>query len=137
MCCTCTVKPIVQETAEAILALGEFKDIGGHTWERTVRDDEGYVVTVRATVSSDTMLLILYPRITAMEHHRRVSGGVYLEIACKVAEKCGSRIVQSSNIGECIQNGDREKLLADYGAGQRLDWEAVCVGFQRAIGGIE
>ena len=139
MCCSCSISPVDRETAEAILALGEFTAMPGYSpdaptmWEREVKDDEGFKVTVRARVEGNTLKLSLYPTITQPEHHRRVSGGVYLEIACRVAEKCGAKIVQSSNVGECIENSDRLKLLADYGAGQRLDWAAVCVGYRRAI----
>lgn len=143
MCCSTQVSPVVRETAETILKLGMFElvpdanPLAPPVWEREVRDDEGYRVVVRARIDGDKLSLDLNPRITMAEHHRRVSGGVYLEIACKVAEKCGSKIVQSSNIGECIENSDRLKLLADYGAGQALDWSAVCAGYQRVIMGTE
>lgn len=126
--------PVVKETAEAILALGMFTLKDG-AWQREVREEDGTRFTVQAQVVGEVLNLTIYPRISMMQHHRRVSGGVYLEIATKVAEKCGSKIVQSSNIGECIENSDRLKLLGDYGAGQRLDWDAVCIGFQRAISG--
>lgn len=138
MCCSTSVFPVVRETAEAILALGQFVQADAYpgspsVWTREVRDDDGQLVTVRAQVVGDKLNLSLYPTITTAEHHRRVSGGVYLEIACKVAEKCGSKIVQASNIGECIENSDRLKTLADYGAGQAMNWGAVCVGYQKAI----
>jgi hypothetical protein len=141
MCCSAKVSPIVKETAEAILELGQFKlvldanPLAPPVWKREVRDDEGYKVTVTARIDGDTLTLDLNPRITMMTHHRRVSGGVYLEIATRVAEKCGSKIVQSQNVGECIENGDRTQLLADYGNGQPLDWSAVCLGYQRVIMG--
>jgi hypothetical protein len=139
MCCSTSVFPVDKVTAEAILLLGEFKprpsiyDTAPAMWERDVKDDDGVTITVRATIAGDHLNLSLFPNITQPEHHRRISGGVYLEIACKVAEKCGSKIVQASNVGECIENSDRNKLLADYGAGQPMDWAAVCVGYQKAI----
>ncbi len=139
MCCSTAVYPVDRETAESILALGQFvprnslNPFAPLIWEREVEDDDGYKVTVKAQVVGDKLNLSLFPTITMPQHHRRVSGGVYLEIACKVAEKCGSKIVQSSNVGECIENSDRLKTLADYGAGQPLDWGAVCLGYQKAI----
>lgn len=138
MCCSTAVFPVDRETAEAILSLGMFTPAESYPgapkrWERQVRDDDGMLVTVTGQVLGDRLTLSLRPNITAFEHHRRVSGGVYLEIACKVAEKCGAKIVQSSNIGECIENSDRNKLLADYGAGQPMDWAAVCIGYQKII----
>ena len=118
-----------------MLAIGMFTMTSEGNWEREVREEDGTKTTVKARIEGDALKLDLYPRISAMQHHRRVSGGVYLEIACKVAEKCGSRIVQSSNVGECIENSDRLKVLADYGQGERMDWAAVCLGFQNVIMG--
>ncbi len=130
--------PVVKEVAEAILALGQFTQADAYPgspsmWTREVRDDDGQLVTVRAQVVGDKLNLSLMPTITeANARHGRVSGGVYMEIACRVAEKCNSTIVQASNIGECIENGTRMKLLAEYPE-TPLQWDKVCLGFQRAI----
>lgn len=139
MCCSTSVHPVVKETAEAILALGMFTTepkpdgYGPAFWEREVVDDDGQHVIVRAQIVGDRLNLSLDPRITEADpRHGRVSGGVYMEIACKVAEKCNASIVQHSNIGACIENSDRVKTLAVY-PDQPLDWAAVCSGFQRSI----
>ena len=136
-----SVFPVELGVAEAILALGMFKaevkpdGYGPPFWEREVADDDGQRVVVRAQIVGNHLNLSLSPTITANNpRHGRVSGGVYFEIACKVAEKCNSKIVQSSNIGECIENTDRLKLLAEYPE-IPMDWSKACVGFQRAIMG--
>lgn len=131
MCCTCTVSPIVPETAEAILALGQFTLKAPGIWERKVTEDDGDIIIVTAMIAANSLKLSLFPTITTAVQHRRVSGGVYFEIACKVAEKCGSTIVQSSNVTECVENSERKKLLASY-PNEPMSWAAVCVGFQRA-----
>lgn len=129
---------MVKEVAEAILALGQFKQADAYPgspsmWTREVRDDDGQLVTVKAQVVGDKLNLSLQPTITeAAPRHGRLSGGVYFEIACRVAEKCNSSIVQASNIGDCIENGTRMKLLAEY-PDHPMDWAVVCVGFQRSI----
>lgn len=138
MCCSTCIFPVDPETAERILELGMFTPMTGAypsaptMWEREVREDDGTKVTVRGQVVGDKLNLSLYPTIQKYEHHRRVSGGVYLEIAVRVAEKCGSRIVQSSNVDTCIENSERQKVLAEY-PGKPMDWAAVCVGFQSSI----
>lgn len=133
MCCSTSVSPVNRELAASLLLIGQFTPTSAGNWEREVREDDGTKITVKARIEGDTLKLDLFPRISVMGHHRRISGGVYLEIASRVAEKCGSKIVQSSNIGECVENSDRLKLLADYGQGQRMDWEAVCLGFRTVI----
>ncbi len=133
---------MVKEVAEAILALGQFTQVDGFPnspsmWTRDVREDDGGLVTVGAQVIGDKLNLTLRPSITeSASHHGRVSGGVYFEIACRVAEKCNSSILQSSNIGACVENGTRQKLLAEY-PHHPMNYESICVGFQRSMGLIE
>jgi hypothetical protein len=83
---------------------------------------------------SNLLRLELSPSVSQYAHHadKRVSSGVYFEIAAKYAEKVGGVITQLSNVSGCTEGGVSEHILAQYPE-QPLRWEQVCPGFRETI----
>lgn len=96
--------------------------------------EEGTSVT--AMIQADSLSLAISPTVTSMaEHsHKRLAASVYFEIAARVAEKTDGKITQHSNIGQCVQDGVTQKVLAQYPQ-HPLDWQKICVGFAEVLAG--
>ena len=143
MCCRLIVTPFVEATAVSILTLGEFKPvfwIPGHevatNWERQI-PEEG--CAVNANLSGERLQLNITPAISIFAHHagKRITAGVYFEIAAKYAEKVGGEIVQQANVAGCIEgSGINELLIAHYPA-MPLQFDRICSGFKALILGEE
>ena len=140
MCCRTVVQPLDRETAFAILTVGLFKPVYwppdrpdlAVRWERAV-PEEGTVVVVLTT--NDALELSITPAISVFDHHagKRVTAGIYFEIAAKYAEKVGGVVVQRATVDGCREgNGTQELLLASYPE-MPLSFERVCAGFRSAI----
>ncbi len=139
MCCRLLVEPLDRALAVAVLETGLFSFASSHdggTWKRKVIEDDGRIANVIAQVdaANGCLSLALLPSVSTFQGHayRRISAGVYFEIASKYAEKVMGRIIQSGNVDQCIENRARERLLAQY-PDLPLQWAQVCLGFRVVI----
>lgn len=133
MCCRLVVTPLDAELAAILLPVGLFVPFD-NKWVRNVYEEQ---TSVFATLDADGLHLFLSPTISAYSQHhgKRISAGIYFEMAVRYAEKCDGTIIQQSNIGLCIEDGITQKLLAHY-PDQPLCWSSICRGFQEEILGL-
>lgn len=140
MCCNLTVQPLDKDLAAAILAIGQFElvltqqDGGSQIWRRII-PEEGTSVT--ATLGGAELSLSINPTIGAYAHHagKRITAGVYFEIAARYAEKVNGVVLQHSTVTGCTA-GSRTLLVAQYPE-TPLSFERVCPGFQAVILGAD
>lgn len=128
MCCKLTVSPVPAEVAALLLQIGMFT-LEGALWKREV-PEEGALVT--AFMEEDRLILNLQPAISTQLHHvnKRIAASIYFEIAAKVAERVGGRIVQmSTGSPGCTRDGVTQIVVAEYPDSPML-FEKVCPGFQ-------
>ena len=130
MCCRLTVSPLDLELALTLLPVGLFSLVNSQ-WRRDIPEENAYVT---AYMDEDGLHLAIQPAIQVYHQHhgKRITAGVYFEMAVRYAEKVDGTIIQQSNIGQCIEDGVTEKLLATY-PHSPLNWAAVCKGFQEEI----
>ncbi len=104
-------------------------------WERAI-PEEGTVV--KAEIHQDVLSISISPAVSIYEHHhgKRITAGVYLEIAAKYAEKVGGEITQHATVPGCIDDGKKDRLLAQY-PGMPLQFSQVCRGFQSVFLDVE
>lgn len=133
MCCRLSISPCSPELARTVLLVGLFTPLSETVYERSI-PEEGTKVT--ATVGTETLSLSISPTVTTMaEHsHKRLAASVYFEIAARVAEKTDGKITQHSNIGQCVEDGVTNKVLAEYPR-HPLDWQRICPGFAEVLAG--
>lgn len=135
MCCRLTITPLDAEIARTVLLVGMFVPVykDGNEYFRSI-PEEGTKVT--ATILPDALHLQIAPPISMMWHHsnKRLAASVYFEIAAKYAEKVNGKVTQMSNIGACIVDGVRAKVLAEY-PDFPLSFERACIGFQEVLAG--
>jgi len=139
MCCRLVVTPLDRELAVAILTIGRFEPVywlpGADyavRWERQV-PEEGAVVT--ASLTGEALELSIAPAISIFAHHagRRISAGIYFEIAAKYAEKVGGVILQRATVDGCRTEGLAGELLLARYPELPLSFERVCAGFRSVI----
>jgi hypothetical protein len=130
VCCRLTVSPLDLELALTLLPVGLFLFVNGE-WRREI-PEEG--CSVKANMDEGGLHLAILPTITSYDHHhgKRITAGVYLEMATRYAEKCDGRIVQHANIAGCIEDGVTDKLLAFY-PHMPLTFDRICAGFREII----
>jgi hypothetical protein len=133
VCCRLSIRPLDPEIARTVLLVGLFTPQNDRTFQRMI-SEEGTSVT--ATINADHLSLAITPAVTQMaEHsHKRLAASVYFEIAARYSEKVDGKITQHSNIGQCIQDGVTEKVLAEYPE-HPLDWQRICIGFAEVLAG--
>ena len=140
MCCRLVVTPLDPQLAASVLIIGRFEPVywlpGADyavRWERQV-PEEGAVVT--ASLTGEALELSIAPAISIFAHHagKRISAGIYFEIAAKYAEKVGGEITQRATVDRCRDNNATtgELLLARYPE-LPLSFERVCAGFRSVI----
>lgn len=136
MCCRTLIEPLDREVATAVLLLGQFISNGnGETFSRRI-EEEGTTVTAR--FEQNALRLEIGPSITTMDGHngKRITAGVYFEIACKYAEKVGGKVSQLSNIMACANaNGGSQNVIVAHYPETPLSWDRVCAGFAEVIAG--
>ena len=140
ICCRTTITPYDYEVAKAILSVGQFTPTDFDpsnpeyikSWTRLI-PEEG--AAVHAYQGAGCLELTIKPSISAHEHHldKVRTAGVYFEIAARYAEKVDGEIVQRATVKSCLDNGGNNRVLANYAAGERLDFEKVCNGFKVAM----
>lgn len=139
MCCKTSVQPFDPELAAAILEMGQFRPadyrIDGNApprvWRREV-PEECSAVTV--TLANGSFEITISPAISTHEHHfgRRITAGIYFEIAAKYAEKVGGEIIQRATVEGCRGMHGTGLLIARYPA-LPMTYDRVCAGFQAAF----
>lgn len=151
MCCTTQVYPLDKKLAVPILIIGQFLPIFWDT-TRDVRDliemdaqdvpaswvreipEEGCRVTVNLV--SNKFEAKISPAISAADHHigKRITAGVYFEIAAKYAEKIDGEIKQLSTVTLCRPpEGSESSLLLAHYPELPMDFSRICVGFQSVM----
>ncbi len=138
-CCRATVRPIVPEIARAILATGRFIPMGDSAaavyWQRSIPEEN---TIVKAEIHTDSLSVSISPAVSVYEHHhgKRITAGVYLEIAAKYAEKVGGEIIQHATVPGCVDDGKKDRLLAQY-PDTPLQFSQVCKGFQEEFMNVD
>lgn len=140
ICCRTSVYPLDARTAAAILSIGQFRPVYrlpldseiALTWERPV-PEEGTTVTV--SLAADSFDLSISPPISAFAHHsgKRITAGIYFEIAAKYAEKVGGEILQRATVVGCKATDQGPGLLIARYPNLPMGFERVCAGFQSVL----
>lgn len=133
ICCRTSVSPLDKEIARSILTIGQFYPTheNRNYWERPIPEEN---CTVTAELEMDSLVLRISPAIADHEGHhgKRITAGVYFEIAQRYSEKIGGgRIIQLSNVGQCVVNGVSVHVLAE--PGEALVYERICPGFREVL----
>ena len=130
MCCKLTVSNLDREAAAALLAIGMFSPMTPTSWKRELSEEETAVVAM--FVGTDLQLQIT-PAISHYSHHadKRMSAGVYFEMAAKMAEKVGGVITQKAQVAGCKIEGSAfaDLVVARY-PDMPLNFTQICPGFQ-------
>ena len=139
MCCRTIVRPLEPSLAIAILQIGQFKPrytaAGAEfptLWERDI-NEEGNRVTV--SIAGQDFEVNITPSISTYEQHagKRITAGLYFEIAAKYAEKVGGEVIQRATVFGCKDAQQEATLhLASYPS-IPLSFERVCKGFQAVL----
>jgi len=141
-CCRMSVQPLVPEIAVAILTVGQFKPNGILTaeglpisWRREI-PEEGAAVMANIG-NGEALELSIDPAISILAHHagKRITAGVYFEIAAKYAEKVNGVVIQKATVASCVVDG-KELVLASYPE-MPLSFARVCIGFRQVILGVD
>ena len=142
MCCRISCTPLDAEIAVTILAAGLFLPSSSDlktaiSWERRIPEEHAAVVA-HLQPSENRLDLSITPAISIPDHHigKRVTAGVYFEIAAKYCEKVNGTMAQLSPVGGCQVSGNQPIVLAAYPE-RPLLWQNVCAGFQAVILGGE
>src|SRR3990170_669960 len=139
MCCRLVVPPLDSQLAALTLIIGRFEPVywlpGADyavRWERQV-PEEGAVVT--ASLTGEALELSIAPAISIFAHHagKRISAGIYFEIAAKYAEKVGGLILQRATVDGCRDSDATQELLLARYPELPLSFERVCAGFRSVI----
>lgn len=144
MCCRVNVYPIVPNLAATQLLIGQFEPIywlpgrdykdpiQAVNWERVI-PEEGTIV--RASITNESLDLNISPAISTYSHHygKRITAGVYFEIAAKYAERVDGQMIQRATVVGCKpSNSNMELIIASYPL-LPLDYSKICPGFQAVI----
>ena len=139
ICCRTSVYPLDHRIAVAVLRVGQFRPTfwppgsdSASTWERPI-PEEGTKVTV--SLAGDALDLTIAPSISAYVQHadKRITAGVYFEIAAKYAEKVGGRVIQRATVTGCKSAGKDSALLLAHYPDLPLTFDRVCSGFQSVL----
>ena len=139
MCCRLLVTPLDPQLAASVLIIGRFEPVywlpGADyavRWERQV-PEEGAIVT--ASLTGEALELSIAPAISIFAHHagKRISAGIYFEIAAKYAEKVGGEITQRATVDGCRDSDATQELLLARYPELPLSFERVCAGFRTVI----
>jgi hypothetical protein len=139
ICCRTSVYPLDPEIAAAVLALGQFKPLRlpdgsdvSSTWVRPI-EEEG--TTVSVSLANGCFDLVIAPAISAFDHHhgKRITAGVYFEIAAKYAEKVGGEIIQRATVVGCKSTEQGPALIVAKYPAMPMSFERVCEGFRHEL----
>ena len=140
MCCRLSCYPLDVEKAIAILRVGQFKPVYWQpnnpeyavNWNRAI-PEEG--TTVTASIAADSLEMNISPAISVYAHHanKRITAGVYFEIAAKYAEQVGVEVIQRATVVGCKDGDSPQGLVIAHYPRIRLSYERVCPGFRAII----
>lgn len=128
MCCRLEVEPLLLDIAAAQLAIGQFEwEISKGIWRRSIPEENTFV---EASFVNQRLHLEIKPSIHSyFQHHdKRITAGVYFEIAARYAQKVNGRIEQLSNVVGCSLVGVQRRLLAEY-PNSPMNYNSICNGF--------
>ena len=132
VCCRLEVEPLVLDIVAAQLAIGQFEfQPHNNTWRREIPEEH---TCVQASFVDKRLHLEIYPAIQHYDHHagKRITAGVYFEIAARYAQKVNGRIEQLANVVGCSTTGIQRKLLAEY-PNSPMNFNAICNGFMEVL----
>ena len=134
MCCSLTITPLDQEIAVQILRTGLFtpdpEEPG--VWRRDILE-EGGSVKVSFQSYSNRIRISQQPSIGVYSaHSRRITTGVYFEIAAKYAEQVDGEIVQWQTVEGCNEGQMGPRKIANYPL-EPLTYDRVCNGFKELL----
>lgn len=139
MCCRTVVNPLDIPTALAVLAIGQFKGVYTASgsdyptlWERVIREENARVTV---SLAGQNFEVNISPSISEFAQHlgKRVTAGVYFEIAAKYAEKVSGEVVQRATVLGCKDDYQEAALRIANLPLMPLNFERVCKGFQAVI----
>jgi hypothetical protein len=102
------------------------------TWVRPI-EEEG--TTVSVSLANGCFDLVIAPAISAFDHHhgKRITAGVYFEIAAKYAEKVGGEIIQRATVVGCKSTEQGPALIVAKYPAMPMSFERVCEGFRHEL----
>lgn len=139
MCCRTVVNPLHIPIALSILQIGMFKP--SYTadgsewptlWERVIGEENARVTV---SIAGQNFEINISPSISTFDQHlgKRITAGVYFEIAAKYAEKVGGEIIQRATVLGCRdEHQESSLLLASYPSSPMM-YEKICRGFQQIL----
>lgn len=136
MCCRLEVEPLIREIAAVQLAIGQFdRQEHNQTWRREIPEEHTFV---QASYVNDRLHLEIFPSIQQYDHHagKRITAGVYFEMAARYAQKVNGRVEQLANVIGCSTVGMQRKLLAEYPRSP-MNFNAICNGFMEVLNQVD
>ena len=140
ICCKTSVYPLDLSLAAAVLTVGQFNPTdlrpdnleAPKVWRREVPEENSYVTV---TLVNNSFEITISPAISHHDHHfgKRITAGVYFEIAAKYAEKVGGEILQRATVEGCRVPGQANGLVIARYPNLPMSFERVCSGFQSAF----
>lgn len=136
MCCRLEVEPLIREIAAVQLAIGQFEwQEHNQTWRREIPEEHTFV---QVSYVNDRLHLEILPSIQQYEHHagKRITAGVYFEMAARYAQKVNGRVEQLANVVGCSTVGIQRKVLAEYPRSP-MNFNAICNGFMEVLNQVD
>jgi hypothetical protein len=140
MCCKTSIHPLDQKLAATILTIGQFIPASMSStdlevprfWKREVPEEQA---TVTVALTGDCMEVSIAPSISTFDHHmgKRITAGIYFEIAARYAEKVGGEIIQRATVVGCKDSSQANGLLVARYPSMPMSFEHVCAGFQQVF----
>jgi hypothetical protein len=140
MCCKTSIRPLDSKLAAMILEIGRFQPASMSAadievprfWKREIPEENA---TVTVSLTGDCMEVSIAPSISNFDHHlgKRITAGVYFEIAAKYAEKIGGEIIQRATVVGCKDNAQSGGLLVARYPSMPISFDHVCAGFQQVL----
>lgn len=141
MCCKTSVYPLNPELAATILTVGQFVPSPmaasdgmkvPRFWKREIPEERA---TVTVSLAGGSFEATIAPSISNFDHHlgKRITAGVYFEIAAKYAEKVNGEIVQRATVVGCKDTAQGTGLVLARYPSMPMNFDRVCAGFQQVL----
>lgn len=139
MCCRTIVQPLHIPLALAVLEIGQFKATYTATgsewptlWERVVSEENSRVTV---SLAGSSFEINISPSISAYDQHmgKRITAGVYFEIAAKYAEKVDGEIIQRATVLGCKDDYQESALVVARYPSMPMTYDRICKGFQHIL----
>jgi hypothetical protein len=140
ICCRTSVYPLETSLAASILTIGQFSPKSSSSeehgvplsWQRYIEEEDAIV---SVSLAGGVFDVSISPSISAFEHHlgKRVTAGVYFEIAARYAEKVAGEILQRATVMGCKESASSAGLVIARYPSMPMTFDRICHGFQTVL----